>query len=143
MIAKLRCPKCGVTQDAACGCGVDYQIVRPIAAAMKAVEAHPEKSDRAIAAEVGVSDRTVNRARQRTTATNVAVEKRTGLDGKARKQPTKQPNAKAAPVPASQAKAAARSSTHCGSRISGNLNMRHESRNDGGAAGGRDSGTDR
>jgi hypothetical protein len=57
-------------------------------AAAKAVEAHPEKSDRAIAAEIGVAPNTVKAAR---TAQNCAVKKRTGLDGKARKQPTRAP----------------------------------------------------
>ncbi len=41
-----------------------------------------EKSDRLIGAEIGVSDRTVNRARQKSTATHDAVEKRIGRDGK-------------------------------------------------------------
>jgi hypothetical protein len=47
----------------------------------------PEMSDRAIAEDVGVSDRTDKRARNKSTATDDAVEKRTGRDGKARKRP--------------------------------------------------------
>ena len=45
---------------------------------------NPEKSDRAIAAEIGVSDKTVGKARKRT-ADQSAVAKRTGRDGKKRK----------------------------------------------------------
>ena len=43
--------------------------------------AHTARSDRAIAAEIGVRDMTVGRARKKTTATTVAVEKRTSKDG--------------------------------------------------------------
>ncbi len=44
------------------------------------------KPDRAIAAEIGVSNQTVRRARRKTTVTNVTVGdgKRTGRDGKPR-----------------------------------------------------------
>jgi hypothetical protein len=84
----MHCSKCGVEAAAACDCGVPY--VPAGVAAAKAVAAHPEKSDRAIAAEIGVADRTVNRARK-ATATDVAVESRVGLDGKARKQPARKP----------------------------------------------------
>jgi len=50
--------------------------------AAQAVAAHPKKSDRAIAAEIGVSDTTVLRARK-ATASHEAV--RTGRDGKTRR----------------------------------------------------------
>jgi hypothetical protein len=51
------------------------------------VAANPERSDRAIAEEIGVSDTTVFRARKKTTASCEAVEARTGRDGKKRKPP--------------------------------------------------------
>lgn len=56
--------------------------------ALAALKVNPEKSDRAIAKELGVSQPTVSRAR-RTIATDVSAEpaKRIGLDGKARKLP--------------------------------------------------------
>jgi hypothetical protein len=49
--------------------------------AAAAIVADPEKSDRAIAAEHGMSDRTVNRARK-AGATHDAPEMRRGKDGK-------------------------------------------------------------
>jgi transposase len=66
------------------GCGAPYVPASQRAAA--AIAASPGKSDRAIAAEIGVSDFTVRKARKRT-ASNLAVEKRVGKDGKARKMP--------------------------------------------------------
>ena len=51
-----------------------------------AIVASPNKSNRAIAAEVGVSEGTVRTARK-ATAQSYAVEKRVGKDGKARKMP--------------------------------------------------------
>ena len=83
---RLACTECGATGEGSCHCGAPY--VAPGQRAAEAVKANPEKSDRAIAAEIGVSDRTINRARQ-STATHDAVE-RTGLDGKTRHMPTKQ-----------------------------------------------------
>ena len=63
--------------------------------AAEAVMANPEKSDRAIAADIGVSPMTVNRARS--TVPDVTVE-RTGLDGKTRKM-RKAPEKKPEPDP--------------------------------------------
>jgi hypothetical protein len=54
--------------------------------AEQAVVANPEKSDRAIAEEIGVSHTTVQKARK-ATGNNVPVAKRVGKDGKARKMP--------------------------------------------------------
>jgi regulator of replication initiation timing len=84
----MHCSECGVEAAAACDCGAPY--VPAGVAAANAVAAHPEKSDRAIAAEIGVSDKTVGKAR-RATAESSAVDTRVGLDGKARKQPAKKP----------------------------------------------------
>jgi hypothetical protein len=82
----MHCSECGVEAAAACDCGAPY--IPAGAAAAKAVAAHPEKSDRAIAAVIGVSDKTVAKARK-ATAENSAAEPRIGLDGIARKQPAK------------------------------------------------------
>lgn len=54
-----------------------------------AVAANPEKSDRAIAADIGVHKNTVARARK-VTGPQGPVEKRVGKDGKARKLPQQQ-----------------------------------------------------
>lgn len=83
--AKLECSSCGAKADASCNCGAPYVPAGERAAA--AVAANPEKSDRAIAAELGVGSNTVRRARE-ATAPHGAVE-RIGLDGKVRKLPTR------------------------------------------------------
>jgi ParB-like chromosome segregation protein Spo0J len=63
----------------------------------KLLKMNPEKSNRAIAAEIGVDEITVRRAR-RPTATNVAVDKRIGRDGKARKLPQRRQKPKLPPA---------------------------------------------
>jgi hypothetical protein len=68
-----------VEANASCNCGVSY-VAKSVRAA-EAIRANPNKSDRAIAAELGVSDRTVNRARD-SRATYDAPDERTGRDGK-------------------------------------------------------------
>lgn len=77
---QLECTGCGATRDAACDCGVPYVLASMRAA--EAVAKNPKKSDRAIAAEIGVSNQTVSRARKKSVVTNVTPEKRTGKDGK-------------------------------------------------------------
>ena len=84
---KLRCTSCGVTTDAKCDCGVDYIIVRPGKAAAIAIAKFPEKSDRVIAENIGVSPNTVKAARA--TVQNCAVDSRIGKDGKERRMPRK------------------------------------------------------
>jgi hypothetical protein len=81
-IQRLVCTDCGAEANAACNCGVDY-IAKSVRA-RKAIEDNPEKSDRAIADDIGVSPMTVNRARA--TVPDVTVE-RTGRDGKTRRMP--------------------------------------------------------
>jgi hypothetical protein len=81
-VAKLRCEGCGTLADAACGCGLPY--VPASKRAKDAIAAAPHKSDRAIAAEIGVNQSTVSRVRKRTDAP-ASVAKRIGRDGKARK----------------------------------------------------------
>ncbi|UPJ25900.1 hypothetical protein [Bradyrhizobium sp. CW1] len=58
--------------------------------ARAAIAAHPQKSDRAIAEEIGVDHKTVAKARART-GDHSPVEKRIGKDGKARKMPEPSP----------------------------------------------------
>lgn len=60
-IARLQCSSCGAEANASCDCGKPYVPAGARAAA--AVAANPEKSDRAIAADIGVSRTTVQRAR--------------------------------------------------------------------------------
>ena len=85
-VQRMVCTGCGVETNANCNCGVAYtpKIVR----AAEAIRANPGKSDRAIAAELGVSQPTVSRARKDATDTFVSVqEPRIGLDGKSRRMP--------------------------------------------------------
>lgn len=84
----LECEKCGATAEAKCDCGVGYKYVPAMKIAEKAVMENPQKSNRAIADEIGVSDQTIGRARRKTTATFVAVGAlRIGKDGKRRRMP--------------------------------------------------------
>ena len=80
----LRCTRCSAKAASACACGAPYvgelrwappveiapvhaPVPAPVPAldrALAAIAAHPEKSNRAIAAEIGVAEPTVRRARQ-------------------------------------------------------------------------------
>ena len=101
----LCCSKCGAKAQPGCNCGVAYVPAQVFA--VRAVEAHPEKSDRTIAREIGVSDKTVAKARK-ATAEKSAVAKRIGRDGKARKLPTKRMTPEAAEAMKARAEAVAR-----------------------------------
>ncbi len=79
-VGRLECSACGAKQDAACDCGVPYVPAGARAAA--AVAANPEKSNRSIAEDIGVSLDTVNRARNESDERDRSTEKRTGKDGK-------------------------------------------------------------
>jgi hypothetical protein len=81
-IQRMICTSCGAEANAACNCGVGY--VPKTARAAEAIKANPEKSNRAIAAEVGADEKTVRKAR----ADQSAPETVTGKDGK--KYPAKQ-----------------------------------------------------
>jgi len=74
--AEIGCSSCGAIVDAACDCGVAYVPARERAAA--AVQKSPGKSNRAIAAEIGVDHKTVAKAR----GDNSPPERVTGKDGK-------------------------------------------------------------
>ena len=59
-IQRMVCTACGAEANASCNCGVAYQP-KSIRAA-EAIKANPEKSDRAIAKEIGASPTTVGKA---------------------------------------------------------------------------------
>jgi hypothetical protein len=82
---KLVCSSCGAPGEGSCRCGVPY--ITPGERAEAAVKANPGKSDRAIAEDIGVSPKTVSKARRSTTVEHSTVAKRTGKDGRTRKQP--------------------------------------------------------
>jgi hypothetical protein len=75
-IQRLICTGCGAETNATCNCGMEYKPKS--ARAREAIEANPEKSNRAIAEEAGLSEATVRRAR----ASSDAPESVTGKDGK-------------------------------------------------------------
>jgi hypothetical protein len=89
---QLTCPKCGATVDAKCNCGVAY--VPAGVRAAQAIAENPEKSNRSIAAEIGVGLGTVNRERNKATEPNGSDGKRTGRDGR-RRSPRRGRQAKA------------------------------------------------
>ena len=70
------CSKCGAKP--VCNCGVAYVPARVYAA--KAIAAHPEKSDRAIAKQIGVDHKTVALARK--SVGEKSPTRRVGTDGK-------------------------------------------------------------
>src|SRR5262252_5049036 len=83
-IAQLACTECGALADASCNCGAPYEPAG--SRATKAIAANPKLSNRAIAEQSGVGEKTVRRARV-STASPDAVETRTGKDGKVRVMP--------------------------------------------------------
>jgi hypothetical protein len=76
---QIGCMACGATTEAACDCGVPYLPAGERAAA--AIVANPERSDRAIASEIGVDHKTVAAAR-RLVGESSPPEGRIGRDGK-------------------------------------------------------------
>ena len=84
---EIACVECGAVTHSACECGAAYMPAG--ARAAEAVAATPHRSNRAIAADLGVSEGTVRTARQ-STAQGYAVDRRVGLDGKARRLPQRE-----------------------------------------------------
>jgi hypothetical protein len=72
----LACSACGAAGEANCDCGAPYMPASVRAA--KAIAKNPGKSNRAIAADTGISEPTIRRAR----ASDDAPERVTGKDGK-------------------------------------------------------------
>jgi hypothetical protein len=82
---QIKCTVCGACGEVGCEHGPG--AYRPLAYFVtKALEEHPEKSDRMIAEELGVDHKTVGAARKQL-GSNSPVEKRVGKDGKSRRQP--------------------------------------------------------
>ena len=82
--AKFLCSACGAER----GCNCNAPAIPKAQQAIEALKANPEKSDRAIAADIGVAKNTVRAARQELVNTDQLEDgPRIGLDGKKRKQP--------------------------------------------------------
>lgn len=85
-VQRLSCSACGAEANASCDCGKPYVPARQ--RARQAVEANPQKSDRAIAADLGVSPDTVGRARKESGVRDQSPE-RVGRDGKVYRFPVR------------------------------------------------------
>ena len=86
MIQRMVCTGCGAEANASCNCGKPY-VPKAVRAA-EAIKANPKKSDRAIAADIGVAPNTVKAARDELrSAAQLEDAPRTGLDGKTRRLP--------------------------------------------------------
>jgi hypothetical protein len=88
MMTTTSCPcvGCGAEANASRNCGVSY--VPKAARAAEAVKADREKSNRAIAQEIGADEKTVRKARSESTADRSAV--RAGIDGRTRRMPCRE-----------------------------------------------------
>jgi hypothetical protein len=84
-VQRLACTACGAEAHASCNCGKPYVPAKQRAG--EAIAANPRKSDRAIAADLGIGHATVSRARE--TVSGGTVEPRVGIDGKARRLPSR------------------------------------------------------
>jgi hypothetical protein len=87
-VQRMVCTGCGSEANASCNCGLSY-IPKKIRAA-EAIKAAPEKSDRAIAADLGLGKDTVRRARDQIGACAPPQSERIGRDGKS--YPASQPS---------------------------------------------------
>jgi hypothetical protein len=74
-VQRMVCTSCGSEANASCNCGVPYKPKALRAA--EAIKANPEKSDRAIAAELGIDHKTVGKVRG-----DNSPPERVGRDGK-------------------------------------------------------------
>jgi DNA-binding Lrp family transcriptional regulator len=88
--AQFLCSACGA--DRSCNCNAP--AIPKGQQAIEALKANPEKSDRAIAKEIGASPTTVGKAREELSSGGQLKEPRVGLDGRARKQPAAKPKKK-------------------------------------------------
>jgi hypothetical protein len=86
-VQQMVCTACGSEANASCNCGKPY--VPKKQRAREAIEANPQKSNRAIAAELGLSDDTVGRARREAGVAGAAPE-REGRDGKIYRLPVRE-----------------------------------------------------
>jgi hypothetical protein len=78
-IQRMQCTQCGAEANASCNCGVNYKPVQE--RVREYDEANPGKSTRAAAADLGVDQSTVSRARASSDA-DASPETVTGRDGK-------------------------------------------------------------
>jgi len=94
----LHCTKCGTQHEAKCSCGVGCIYMTKKDAAARSRTAHPDWTDIQIAEAIGVSNSTVNRAKDQLSQ-DEKVGKRTGKDGKQRPATYKKRNKDKPPRP--------------------------------------------
>jgi IS30 family transposase len=115
---KLICSKCGAKGRGSCRCGAAY--LPPDKRAAKALKTKSGWSNRAIAEKIGVTHKTVGRARQKAGGDKSPPEKRQGKDGKsypARPKPkTKAPPSLKEQI-AATFKTICNSADHCASAV--------------------------
>lgn len=92
----LECSQCGASTEAPCNCGARYN---PIARANQALQTNPNRTDRAIAREIGVDHKTVGKARE-ARGDDSPPGVRRGNDGKNYPVIPKPAPAKRKPIPA-------------------------------------------
>jgi hypothetical protein len=85
-VQQMVCTACGSEANASCNCGKPY--VPKKQRAREAIEANPQKSNRAIAEETGIAEATVRRAREG--ASCDAPDEREGRDGKIYRLPVRE-----------------------------------------------------
>src|SRR5262245_570315 len=85
MKREYRCSKCGAPGTASCDCGAPYLPATELA--RRVLEQDPNKSNRMVAEEVGVSRQTVHLARKQLANGLPVTGKRKGRDGKTRRLP--------------------------------------------------------
>lgn len=78
VVVNWMCSACG--EDASCNCGAP--LMSKAQRAAEAIAANPRMSDRAIAADLGIGNATVSRARRETGVSDDTPEERIGRDGK-------------------------------------------------------------
>jgi transposase-like protein len=88
-----QCSKCGAER----GCDCNAPAIKKAAAALAA---NPQKSDRAIAAEIGISQPTVSKARKQSGDNQLSPDTHVGRDGKSYSAKTKR--TRSSPAPKSQ-----------------------------------------
>jgi hypothetical protein len=98
-IQRMVCTGCGAETNANCNCGVSY--VPKAHRAKEAIKTNPEKSDRSIAKELGISQPTVSAARHELGDKYLSPE-RHGLDDKtysvrSKKEDTESPSEEITP----------------------------------------------
>jgi hypothetical protein len=86
-VTQLQCTLCGAETHASCNCGAVYRP-KPAERAAAAITGNSSRSDRAIAAEIGVSPTTVAKARDQLSGDGQCEDFRTGKDGRTRKMPS-------------------------------------------------------